>query len=156
GDLTKLAQQMMGMGIAAKNVLPDLTAIGNAVAGVGGNADVLNRVVVAFGQINAAGRATAQDLRQLSEAGIPAYQMLAKALGTDAAGAMEQVTKGAVDSTTAINALVAGMNERFGGLMEQQSKTLLGRISNLKDAFEIEAAEIGKPLFNEISGAIDR
>jgi len=155
-DLTKLSQQLMAMGISAQDVIPDLTAIGNAVAGVGGSSDVLERVVVAFGQISAAGKANAQDLRQLTEAGIPAYQMLAKTLGTDVAGAMKQVTSGTVDATTALEALTTGMNERFGGLMEAQSKTLLGRISNLKDAVQSELADIGKPLFEQISQSLDQ
>jgi len=156
GDLTKFSQQLLGMGIAAKDIIPDMTAIGNAVAGVGGNADVLQRVVTAIGQINAAGKANAQDLRQLSEAGIPAYQMLANVLNTDVAGAMKRVTAGTVDSATAINALISGMNERFGGLMEQQSKTFLGRLSNLKDAFNVELADLGKPLFSQISEGLDQ
>jgi tape measure domain-containing protein len=156
GDLTKLSQQLMAMGIAANDVIPDLTAIGNAVAGVGGSTDVLQRVVMAFGQISSAGKANAQDLRQLTEAGIPAYQMLAKTLGTDVAGAMKQVTAGTVDAATAMDALTTGMNERFGGLMEAQSKTLLGRLSNLKDALSMEMADIGKPLFDQLSTGLDQ
>jgi len=148
--LTQSAQQLMAMGVAARDVIPDLTAIGDAVAGVAGDQEVLNRVVLAFGQISAAGKATAQDLRQLTQAGIPAYEMLAKALGTDVAGAMKQVTAGAVDSQTAIDALISGIEERSGGLMKAQMGTLQGQLSNLKDTMQQELADLGKPIFESV------
>jgi tape measure domain-containing protein len=155
-DVTRLSQQLLGMSVAARDILPTMTAIGNAVAGVGGNTETLNRVVLAFGQINAAGKANAQDLRQLAEAGIPVYQMLAKALDTDVAGAMKRVSDGAVSSGQAIEALMTGINERFGGLMQAQSATLLGRLSNLKDAAQSELADIGKPLEEELGTVLDK
>ena len=156
GDLTKYAQQLMGMGIAAQDVIPDLRSLGDAVAGIGGSPELMQRIVTAFGQISAAGKANAQDLRQFSEAGIQAYQFLAKAIGTDVPGAIRQVTAGTVDSATAISALLAGINDKFGGLAEQQAKTFSGRLSNLKDAFNVELADLGKPLFEQLSSALDK
>jgi tape measure domain-containing protein len=155
-DLTKYAQQLLGMGIAAKDVIPDLTALGNAVSGVGGDSALLERIVHAFGEIQSSGKAAAFELREMTRAGIPAYQFLAKTLNTDVAGAMAAVTKGVVDSQTAIDSLTTGMNERFGGLMDAQSKTFLGRLSNLRDSFEQQMGAVGKPLFDELSKALSQ
>src|SRR5689334_18312149 len=92
-DLVTASQRLMAMGFQAKQVVPTMTAIGDAVAGLGGNADVLQRVTLAMGQIQARGQATAGDIMQLTEAGIPAWKYLADVLGTNVAGAMQKVQK---------------------------------------------------------------
>lgn len=80
---------------------------------------------------------------QLTELGIPAWQMLAEKLGTDVAGAQDMVTKRMVDSKTALEALVGGMEASYGGMMEQQSSTILGTWSNLMDGIGQVASQAG-------------
>src|SRR5215467_13130593 len=55
GDLVSNAQNMMGMGIAAKDVIPDLRALGDSVASIGGSAQQVNSVTLAFDQMTAKG-----------------------------------------------------------------------------------------------------
>ena len=80
---------------------------------------------------------------QLTEAGIPAWQMLADKIGKSVPEVMDMVSKGAVDAATGINALVEGMNQKFGGMMEQQSHTIQGTWSTLMDGIDQTAAQVG-------------
>ena len=149
--LTESASQMMAYGIAAKDVIPTLTAVGNAVAAVGGGQDKIARVTTALGQMYAKGTVQAEEMRQLTEAGIPAWELLAKTLNTDVAGAMTMVSKRQVDAANGVAGLVSGMNERFGGMMEKQSKTVTGAFSNLMDGLEMAAISAGTKISQSLN-----
>jgi tape measure domain-containing protein len=142
-DLVQASKRLQALGFAAKEIIPTLTAVGNAASALGSGQEGINRITLALGQMQMATRVTAQDMRQLTEAGIPAWQMLAQTLHTDVAGAMALVEKRAVDSATAVPALLAGMNAKFHGLMEEQAKTLLGTWSNFKDRVTFTLMDIG-------------
>lgn len=132
--LTSATQKLLAYGFAAENVIPLLTSVGDATAGLGAGQEGIDAVTRALGQMQAKGKVYAEEMMQLTEVGIPAWEYLADALGTDVAGAQELVTAGAVDATTAISALQDGMDRDFGGLMAKQAETLQGRLSNLVDA----------------------
>lgn len=150
-DLLRASQRLLAMGFAADEIRPTLTAIGDAVAGLGGGAAEVDRVTTALGQMQAKGKASAEEMMQLTEAGIPAWQFLADAIGTDVAGAMDAVSKGAVSADVAIGALVEGMNTKFGGMMEKQSTTFGGLLSTLKDTFTQVSGTVMAPFFDLIS-----
>lgn len=149
-DLLKAAQRLNAMGFEAEQTLPILTSVGDAIAGLGGDSEVMNRVIIAFGQIQSKGRAMAQEMLQLTEAGIPAWQYLADAIGVSIPEAMKLVEKGAVDAKTTISAVTAGMNSDFGGLMAQQATTWNGLISNVRDNVRIVLGEITGGLFEQL------
>ena len=132
--LTSATQKLLAYGFAAEDVIPLLTSVGDATAGLGAGQEGIDAVTRALGQMQAKGKAYAEEMMQLTEVGIPAWEYLADALGTDVAGAQELVTAGAVDANTAISALQDGMDRDFGGLMAKQAETLQGRLSNLVDA----------------------
>lgn len=155
-DLLKASQRLLAMGFAAEDIKPTLTAVGDAVAGLGGGAAEVDRVTTALGQINAKGKASAEEMMQLTEAGIPAWQMLADAIGTDVAGAMDQVSKGAIKSDVVIKAVVNGMNTRFGGMMAKQSKTFGGLLSTIKDTFTQVSGTVMQPLFELMTQGLDK
>lgn len=150
-ELLQASQRLLAMGFAAEDVTPTLTAIGDAVAALGGSGELVGRVTTALGQMQAKGKASAEEMGQLTEAGIPGWKFLAEAIGTDVAGAMEQVTKGAVDADTVISALVKGMNEDFGGMMEKQSQTFGGMLSTIKDTFTQVSGTVMGPLFDMLT-----
>ena len=153
-DLVQAAQRMMAMGFSADDVLPKLTAIGDAVAGLGGSADTIDRVTRALGQMRTKGMVAAQEMMQLTEAGIPAWQYLADVLGTNVAGAMALVERRAIDSKTAIDAITAGMVTDFGGMMAAQSQTLNGLISTIKDTTQQILGSVLMPLFVALKDAL--
>ena len=134
--LQDATRQLLAYGFTAEDVIPMLTAVGDATAALGTGQAGIEAVTRALGQMQTRGKASAEEMLQLTEAGIPAWEYLARAIGTDTAGAMEAVTDGAVSADTAIAALTQGMEQDFGGMMEAQSKTVAGLMSNLSDAIE--------------------
>ena len=142
-QVTEAAQKFLAFGFTAEQVIPTLTAVGDAAAGVGLGADGINRVTLALGQMAAKSRVQADEMLQLTEAGIPAWQMLADKIGKSVPEVMDMVSKGSVDAATGINALVDGMNKKFGGMMEQQSATIQGTWSTLMDGLEQSASQVG-------------
>lgn len=142
-QVTSAAQKFLAFGFTAEQVIPTLTAVGDAAAGVGLGADGIDRVTLALGQMAAKSRIQSDEMLQLTEAGIPAWQMLADKIGKSVPEVMDMVSKGAVDSATGINALVEGMNQKFGGMMEQQSHTIQGTWSTLMDGIDQTAAQVG-------------
>lgn len=134
--LNDATRQLLAYGFSADEVIPMLTAVGDATSALGTGQVGIESVTRALGQMQTRGKVSAEEMLQLTEAGIPAWEYLARAIGTDTAGAMEQVSKGAVDAATGISALTSGMEQDFGGMMEEQSKTLTGVMSNLSDAIQ--------------------
>lgn len=134
--LTSATQKLLAYGFAAEDVIPLLTSVGDATAGLGAGQEGIDAVTRALGQMQAKGKAYSEEMLQLTEVGIPAWQYLADELGTDVAGAQELVTAGAVDANTAISALQKGMDRDFGGMMAEQAETLQGALSNLMDGVE--------------------
>ena len=158
--LTDATQKLLAYGFAAEDVIPTLTAIGDATAALGSGQEGIDACTRAIGQMQAKGKVMSEEMLQLTEQGIPAWQYLADALGTDVAGAQEKVTKGSVDAATGIAALKAGMEGDFGGLMAEQSKTLSGALSNLEDAAEgvvkgIYKTDAYKELASSLAGLAD-
>ena len=144
--LQKQVQLMLALGFRAEEVIPTLRAVGDAVAALGGSSALLDRVVLALGQIRAKGKVSAEEMRQLAEAGIPAWEMLAKKIGVDIPTAMKLAEKGAIDAATGVSAILEGMQARFSGMMERQSQTLLGIWSNIKDNLTRTLAALGEDL----------
>lgn len=129
--LQQSAKQMMAYGFAAEDVIPMLRSVGDATSALGSGQEGINQVTRALGQMKAKGKVSAEEMLQLTEVGIPAWEFLAEAIGTDTAGAMDAVSEGAVDASTGISALTQGMDREFGGLMEKQAKTIPGIMSNI-------------------------
>lgn len=146
-QLIQTSQRLLAMGFNAKQVVPTLTAIGDAVAGLGGSPEIMDRVTTALGQIQAKGKVASEEMLQLTESGIPAWQMLADKIGVSVPRAMELVQARAVDSNVAIAALTEGMEKRFGGMMEKQSHTFGGLLSTVKDTFTQLSGTVMAPFF---------
>lgn len=134
--LQTATRQLLAYGFTAEDVIPMLTAVGDATAALGTGQAGIESVTRALGQMQTRGKVSAEEMLQLTEAGIPAWEYLARAIGTDTAGAMDAVSEGAVSASEGIDAIVSGMENDFGGMMEEQSKTVEGLFSNLSDAIE--------------------
>lgn len=150
-SLMQASQKMLAMGFKENDILPTLTAIGDAVAGLGGGQEKIDRVTIALGQMKAKGKASAEEMMQLTEAGIPAWEMLAQKIGVSIPEAMKMVTKGSVDADTAIAAVVAGMNTKFGGMMAKQATTFGGLWSTIMDTFSVMSGKVTQPLFEAMT-----
>jgi len=144
-------KMMLAMGFAADDVLSTLTAMGDATSALGGGQDVLTRLIRALGQMQAKGAVSAEEMRQLAEAGIPAWQMLADAIGTDLPTAMKKAESKQISAAQGVSAILHGMTERFGGAMEAQSKTVTGAMTNLKDSMTRMMKDVGLTINKEFA-----
>jgi len=159
-DLTTAAQRMLAFGFTAKQVVPTLTAIGDAAAGLGGSAELVQQITMAIGQIQAKGKVQSDELLQLTEAGVPALKILANQYGVTTGKMQEMVTQGVVPASKAVPFLLkgiengtkgaAGQTTRFAGLMDKQSHTLTGILSNLKDQIAQTAVKVFTPFMPQI------
>ena len=140
--LQTATRQLLAYGFTAEDVIPMLTAVGDATAALGTGQAGIESVTRALGQMQTRGKVSAEEMLQLTEAGIPAWEYLAEAIGTDTAGAMQAVTDGAVSASQGIKAITQGMEQDFGGMMESQSKTVAGLMSNLADAIQQPLMEL--------------
>src|SRR5690606_35384296 len=110
-DVAELGRQLLTWRIATEdNVVSVLRAIGDASGGI---PERIQPVTTALGQMRAKGRLQSQEMMQLTEAGIPAWELLAQVLGTDVATAMKKVEDRQVDAATAVPALIRAMGQ-FG------------------------------------------
>lgn len=133
--LESSTQKLIAMGFKAEECIPLLTSIGDAASGLGAGQAGIDQITRALGQMNAKGKVSAEEMMQLTETGIPAWQYLADVISNgDIPTAMQMVTNGVVDADTAIQALQDGMNRDFGGMMSKQAQTLTGVLSNMADA----------------------
>ncbi len=148
--LQNASRQLLAFGFQAEEIIPMMTSIGDAVSGLGGGEFEIQRVVRALGQMQAKGKTSAQEMMQLAELGIPAWQYLADAIGTTVPEAMKRAEQGAIDSRTTIDAVLQGMNSNFGGMMEEQSQTLLGLWSTFKDEATLALTDLGMALLPAI------
>jgi len=140
------AKLLLAMGIEAENVRDTITTLGNIAAGVG--REKLPQLALALGQVRAATKLRGQELRQFTEAGVPLLDELSKILGKPVKEMQDLVSKGEVSFEMVNQALVnlTTGSGRFANLMEKQSTTFLGILSNLQDFIIINAIAIGKEL----------
>lgn len=141
--LVVAAKKLMAFRFAAEDIIPIMSAVGDAIALVGGGQEAIDGVIRALGQMQAKGKLNAQDMNQLAERGINGWKYIAEEMGITVAEVMALSEKGAIDATTAINAVVKGMQTNFKGGMEALSKEIPGLLSTIKDNASAVAREIG-------------
>lgn len=137
-------QQLMAFGFKAKEVIPMLTSLGDAAAGLGQGTAGVSRLAYALGQMQTSGKLNAQDMMQLTSAGISAWDMLADAAGVSIAEIKDMTSKGMVDSKEAVKVIVAGMDEEFGGMMAKTSTEVSGLLANIEETVGTTSAVIGQ------------
>lgn len=147
-DLAAAARKFLAFGFTAKETKRILMTVGDTVAGIGGGADEINRVVLAFGQMKAKGRVQGEELLQLAELGIPAYKILGDEIGQSGQQLQKNLRKGAINADTAIAALERGMRKTFGGNSAKQAKTFTGMLSTMKDNAMATLGVLTRPAFD--------
>ena len=154
--LKESAKKLLAFNFSGQELIPTLKALGDISSGVG--RDKLPQLILAFGQVKAATRLTGMELRQFTEAGVPLLGELSKTMGKSEAEIQQMIHDKKIrfeDVQKALFALTTG-GGRFANLMDKQSKSFLGMISNMKDQLNIMAIDIGNsilPLAKELSTA---
>lgn len=139
-------QQLMAFGFKAEEIIPMLTNLGDAASGLGLGTEGVSRLAYALGQMQTSGKLNAQDMMQLTSAGISAWDMLAQAAGKTVAEMKDLCSKGAIDSKAAVQTIIAGMNDQFGGMMAKTSDEVAGLLANIEETAGNTSAAVGKYL----------
>lgn len=139
-------QQLMAFGFKAEEIIPMLTNLGDAASGLGLGTEGVSRLAYALGQMQTSGKLNAQDMMQLTSAGISAWDMLAQAAGKTVAEMKDLCSKGAIDSKAAVQTIIAGMNDQFGGMMAKTSDEVSGLLANIEETAGNTSAAVGKYL----------
>lgn len=150
-ELTQASRRFQNMGLNAKQVIPLLRAVGDAVAAAGGGSEQIDGVSKGLSDIIAKGRVQNEELLQLSENGVAAYELLSKALGKSKAEVIKLASEGKISSDVFLEAFKHFSQQNFGDAMEKQSKTFSGAMSTIKDSLLQTSNTAFDPLYKEIS-----
>lgn len=147
------AKQMLAYGSTVDNVVDELVMLGNVASGIGAP---LQDIAYLYGTLRTQGRAYLMDIRQFAGRGIPIYEELAKVLGVTKDEVSNLVTEGKVGFAE-IEKAFQNMTNKSGlyfNLMQEQSKSLTGMISNMGDAWESSLNALGEANQDIFAGAI--
>lgn len=147
------AKQLLAYGIAADDVNDTLIHLGDIAAGL---SIPLNDMVMLYGTTMVQGRMFTQDLRQFQGRGVPLMEALANTMGVTKDAITELVSQGKVGAAEFQTALMSLTAEggKFGGLMNEQSKSITGQISNIQDGIDMMFNEIGQKSEGVINTAL--
>jgi tape measure domain-containing protein len=132
--VVQAGKQLLAFGIETDKLLPTVKALGDVAAGTGAE---LQRIILNFGQVATQGKLTGRELRDFAVLGVPLISELAKEFGVAKNEVQDLVSAGKVGFPEVDKAFqnMTGEGGRFFDLMDKQSKTLKGIISNLRDNF---------------------
>lgn len=147
------AKQLLAYGENVENINDDLIRLGNIAAGL---SQPLGDIVYLYGTTMTQGRLYTQDLNQFTGRGIPMIRELAKVFGVAEGEVKSLVEAGKVGFPEVQKVIQNLTNEggMFYNLMQEQSKTITGQISNIEDSISTMFNEIGKASEGIISDAL--
>lgn len=149
--LSDTAKSMLAVGIQGQDVLPIIASVGDAIGTLGGGTEALQGVIRALSQIQAKGKLSAEEMNQLAERGVPGWRYLAESMGKSTAEVMKMASDGAIDATTAINAIVGGMAAQFKGGAEKANNEMTGQFESMKETVTNIMAQIGDSITESLS-----
>ena len=153
-EVAEASKMLLAYGMEGSKVNETLIRLGDIAAGL---SMPLKDLAFLYGTTMVQGRLYTQDLNQFLGRGIPLADELAKQFGKNKSEVKKLVEEGKIgfpEVQKAIEALT-GEGSKFGGLMDKQSKTIKGQLSNIEDAWEQMMNEIGRSQEGNISGALD-
>lgn len=148
------AKQLLAYGFAANEITDTMRMLGDVSAGLGLN---LQDLTWLYGTTMVQGRLFTRDLMQFTGRGIPLTEELAKQFGVTKDKVSELVTAGKVGFPEVKKAIESLTNEggKFGGLMEKQSHSITGQISNIQDSIEMAINDLGTQTEGLMNDALD-
>lgn len=152
-DVASAAKQLLAYGTAADEVNDKIMQLGNIAAGLNLNMGYMSML---YGTTATKDFMDTMDLKQHKSQGIAIDEEIAKVMGVDKNEVANLVTNRQVTSAIYKQAIanLAGNGGKFDGMMENQSKTITGQISNIEDAVTMMFNEIGKSTEGVISSVL--
>lgn len=154
-DVASNIKQLMAMGIETDKVMETMKSLGDVAAGV---SVPIGRLAINYGQVATMGKLQGRELRDFAMAGVPLVEELAKMLGKSKDQIQEMVSAGKIGFPLVEQAFknMASEGGKFYNLMEKQSASLTGQISNLSDKWQVMLNDIGQAnegiIYSGISG----
>lgn len=152
------SKRLLAFGTSAGEVVGKMKNLGNAAMG---NQATLDRLVDAYGKVQAKGKASLEELNRFTEAGVPILKELQTQYGVTETEMFNLISTGKVgfeDVDKALTSLTTGTG-KFAGMIERQSQTMHGLFSTLQDNIGLIAKDIGDsfaPAIKEdLAGAIE-
>ena len=146
------AKTLLAYGFKLENLSYVMKTIGDATSAFG-KPENFDRISLAMGQMLAKGTAKAEELRQLMEANVPVVEILSEKLGMTAEEVVN-IGDHAVSSTKVVNALLEGLNERYGNMSSNMALTTTGLINNIRESVAYIGSQIFKPLYDGFAGIL--
>lgn len=141
-QLLPLARAWVNIGDSAETARSKIAKIVDAGSAYGMTADQVGRVNLALTQMQMKGKISAEEMMQLTEAGLPAWNLLSEAMGVPIEELQSMATKGEL-TQDAMNALFDGMQNKTQGAASSLANTLMGQFSNIEEAARNSMAGIG-------------
>ncbi|MEW6572877.1 MAG: tape measure protein [Bacillota bacterium] len=146
-ELVDASKRMLAFGFASEQVIPVLAAVGDAASGLGMGQEGINRIILALGQMQAKAKVSAEEMLQLTEAGVPAWDILAEAMGRSTQEVMKLAEKGLIPADKAIQALIAGMEQRFPNMMQKMADSVPGALATIRESIKLTFGELTGPTY---------
>ena len=148
-DLVDYTRQLSAYRIESDKLYDTTKRLADVSAGLGVD---MGRLILAYGQVKAAAYLRGSEVRQFTEAGINMYGELqqyfkeVKGEAYTTAQIVDMISKRMVtfEDVEAIFQRMTDKGGTFYNMQEIQAETLQGKISNLKDAFDVMLNDIGK------------
>lgn len=149
------AKLLMAMGIQSEDIIPTLKSLGDVSAGLSVD---LSRVALNYGQIATQGKLTGMELKDFLRMGVPLLTVLGDTLNKTEAEIKEMASAGEISFEQVKDAFTAMSSEggQFADLMDAQSKSLNGVMSNIGDSFELLKRDFGAILLPTVKAFADR
>lgn len=158
-DLVGYTKQLAAFQIPVNELYGTMKSLADVSAGLGVD---MGRIILAYGQIRSAGVLRGQELRQLTETGIPALDALRKKL--EEVRGVAQTTDDVFDAISKrqipfeyIREMFTTMTEdggMFYKMQEIQAASLKGMVSNLADSYKIMMNDIGEANDSVLKGIV--
>lgn len=130
--LADTTQLLMNYGFTADDAIDKMMMLGDISQG---NAEKMNRIAMAYGQMSSAGKVALEDVKQMIEAGFNPLQEISESTGESMASLYDRISNGTltVDEITASMERATSAGGKYYQSMEKQAQTFNGMISTLKD-----------------------
>lgn len=159
-ELTGYAKQLSAFSIPTNEIYDTMKRLADVSAGLGVD---MNRIILAYGQVRSASVLRGQELRQFTEAGIPLVDELAKKFEklsgevVSAGDVFDKISNREVPFAMIKEIFTDLTSEggKFFEMQEIQSATLAGKISNLRDSYDIMLDSIGSANSGLLKGSVD-
>jgi tape measure domain-containing protein len=120
-------------------------AMADLAAGTGSSSSSMTNIVTQLGQVQASGRATGEEIRTLSEWGVPALRYIAEELGVTTDEVLRMQSAGELTYDKVITPIVIGIEREFGGAAIRATSTITGLQAAMADLQKFALADLFGP-----------